>query len=69
MVLCLQDDYTQLIDLYVNKYVNLTGHFSFTACALALNSTIFLASYDRSISITNPAKIQDWKKLESINDN
>lgn len=64
LVLCLQDDYTQLINLSTNKYVNLTGHNSFTGCAIGLKSTILLGSYDGNISITNPKNIKNWKDLE-----
>ena len=67
LVLCLQDDYTQLVDLSTNKYVNLTGHNSFTGCALGLRSTILLGSYDGNISITNPRNIKEWKDLAVSN--
>lgn len=63
LALCLQDDYTQLIDLSTNRYVNLTGHNSFTGCVIDMKSSILLGSYDGSISITNPRNIKLWKEL------
>lgn len=63
LVLCLEDDFTQIVDLSVNKYVNLTGHRSFTNCALSLKSTLLLGSYDGFISITNLNKIKNWRKF------
>ena len=63
LVLCLEDDITQIIDLGVNKYINIIGHRSFTNCCLTLKSTLLLGGYDGSISITNLLKVKEWRKF------
>lgn len=65
VVLCLEDDITQIVDLTKSSFVNLTGHRSFINCALPLKSILLLGSYDGFISITDLNKIKKWNKLQN----